>query len=144
MALFAAEAQSFDVTASRSHVAEGPVSHRSLLLFRRLCPWNLKSPKIWVTSGTRCYAARPFETSKLARPQALGHVRTTWDANHAAQDIGFVKEKYPDINQNLGDFQFYGQGRRKTPVMLEVRDVFTDLGFTRLCERCASIKANLV
>ena len=58
----------------------------------------------------------------------IATVVTKKDANHAAQDIGFAKEKYPDVTQILGDFQFRGQGQRKTPVMLEVRDFFTDLG----------------
>ena len=34
---------------------------------------------------------------------------TRKDANHAAQDLGFVKERYPEVTQILGDFKFRGQ-----------------------------------
>ena len=33
---------------------------------------------------------------------------TRKDANHAAQDLGFVKERYPEVTQILGDFKFLG------------------------------------
>jgi len=41
---------------------------------------------------------------------------TRKDGNHAAEDLGFVKKKYPDVTENFGDFKFRGQGQRKTPV----------------------------
>ena len=41
---------------------------------------------------------------------------TKKDANHAAQDVGYVKERHPEVTQILGDFKFRGQGQKKTPV----------------------------
>ena len=38
------------------------------------------------------------------------------DANHAAQDVGCVRERYPEVTQIWGDFEFRGQGQQKTPV----------------------------
>ena len=38
------------------------------------------------------------------------------DANKAAQDIGFIKERHPEVTQNLGDFKFAGRGQKNTPV----------------------------
>ena len=46
---------------------------------------------------------------------------TTKDARHAAQEIGYVKERLPEVTQILGDFKFHGQGQKKT--------VVTDLRF---------------
>ena len=39
---------------------------------------------------------------------------TKKDANHAAQDVGYVKERHPEVTQILGDFKFHGQGQKKT------------------------------
>ena len=47
---------------------------------------------------------------------AVSYIITGKDQNHAAQDVGFVKERRPDVTQILGDFRFPGQGQRKTPV----------------------------
>ena len=41
---------------------------------------------------------------------------TKEDANHAAQEVGYVKERHPEVTQILGDFKFRGQGHKKTPV----------------------------
>ena len=41
---------------------------------------------------------------------------TSKDANKAAQDIGLIKERHPEVTQNLGDFKFAGRGQRITPV----------------------------
>ena len=41
---------------------------------------------------------------------------TKKDANHAAQDVGYVKDRHPEVTQILGDFKFRGQGQKKTPV----------------------------
>ena len=38
------------------------------------------------------------------------------DANHAAQDLGFVKERHPEVTQILGDFKFRRRGQKHTPV----------------------------
>ena len=43
-------------------------------------------------------------------------VITGKDANHAAQDVGYVKDRHPEVTQILGDFKFCGQGQKKTPV----------------------------
>ena len=43
-------------------------------------------------------------------------VITGKDANHAAQDVGYVKDRHPEVTQILGDFKFRGQGQKKTPV----------------------------
>ena len=43
-------------------------------------------------------------------------VITGKDANHAAQDVGYVKDRHPEVTQILGDFKFPGQGQKKTPV----------------------------
>ena len=37
-------------------------------------------------------------------------------ARKAAQDVGFVKERYPEVAQNLGLFKFPGKAQRNTPV----------------------------
>ena len=34
---------------------------------------------------------------------------TQKDANHAAQDVAYVKERHPEVTQILGDFKFSGQ-----------------------------------
>jgi len=34
----------------------------------------------------------------------------------AAQDIGYVKERYPEVTQNLGLFKFPGSRQRETAV----------------------------
>ena len=44
---------------------------------------------------------------------SLATAITKKDANHAAQDIGFLKERHPDVTQILGDFNFHGQVLRK-------------------------------
>ena len=41
---------------------------------------------------------------------------TQKDANHAAQDVAYVKERHPEVTRILGDFKFSGQGQKKTPV----------------------------
>ena len=41
---------------------------------------------------------------------------TKKDANHAAQDVGYVTDRHPEVTQILGDFKFCGQGQEKTPV----------------------------
>jgi hypothetical protein len=38
------------------------------------------------------------------------------DARKTAQDIGYVKERYPEVAQNLGLFKFPGRRQRETPV----------------------------
>ncbi len=38
------------------------------------------------------------------------------DARKAAQDVGFVKDRYPEVAQNLGLFKFPGRAQRNTPV----------------------------
>ena len=38
------------------------------------------------------------------------------DARKAAQDVGFVKNRYPEVAQNLGLFKFSGRAQRNTPV----------------------------
>ena len=38
------------------------------------------------------------------------------DARKAAQDVGFVKTRYPEVAQNLGLFKFPGKAQRNTPV----------------------------
>ena len=38
------------------------------------------------------------------------------DARKAAQDVGFVKTRYPEVAQNLGLFKFSGRAQRNTPV----------------------------
>ena len=38
------------------------------------------------------------------------------DARKAAQDVGFVKDRYPEVAQNLGLFKFHGRAQRNTPV----------------------------
>ncbi len=38
---------------------------------------------------------------------------TKKDANHAAQDVGYVKERYPEVTQILGDLKFRGQGQKR-------------------------------
>ena len=40
---------------------------------------------------------------------------TKKDANHAAQDVGYVKDRHPEVTQILGDFKFRGPGQKKTP-----------------------------
>ena len=42
---------------------------------------------------------------------------TSKDAHHAAQDLGFVKERHPEVTQILGDFKFRGRGQKNTPVI---------------------------
>ena len=39
-------------------------------------------------------------------------VITGKDANHAAQDVGYVKDRHPEVTQILGDFKFRGQGSK--------------------------------
>ena len=34
---------------------------------------------------------------------------TQKDANHAAQDVAYVKERHPEVTRILGDFKFSGQ-----------------------------------
>ena len=41
---------------------------------------------------------------------------TKKDNNHAAHDVGYVKDRHPEVTQNLGDFKFRGQGQKQTPV----------------------------
>jgi hypothetical protein len=38
------------------------------------------------------------------------------DARKTAQDVGYVKERYPEVAQNLGLFKFPGRRQRETPV----------------------------
>ena len=38
------------------------------------------------------------------------------DARKAAQDVGFVKNRYPEVAQNLGLFKFSGRAKQNTPV----------------------------
>ena len=38
------------------------------------------------------------------------------DANNAARDVAFVKDRHPEVIQKLNDFRFPGQGQRKTAV----------------------------
>ena len=38
------------------------------------------------------------------------------DANKASQDIGVIKERHPEVAQNLGYFKFAGRGQKNTPV----------------------------
>ena len=38
------------------------------------------------------------------------------DARKAAQDVGFMKNRYPEVAQNLGLFKFSGRAQRNTPV----------------------------
>ena len=46
----------------------------------------------------------------------LASVMTGKDTNHAAQDIGYLKDRFPEVTQILGDFRFKGQGQRKIAV----------------------------
>lgn len=41
---------------------------------------------------------------------------TKKDADQAAQDIGYVQNRRPEVTQILGDFKLRGQGQKKTPV----------------------------
>ena len=38
------------------------------------------------------------------------------DARKVAQDIGFVKDRYPEVAQNLGLFKFPGRAQRNIPL----------------------------
>ena len=38
------------------------------------------------------------------------------DARKTAQDIGYVKERFPEVAQNLGLYKFQGRRQRETPV----------------------------
>jgi len=38
------------------------------------------------------------------------------DARKTAQDIGFVRERYPEVFQTLGLYKFAGRRQRDTPV----------------------------
>ena len=38
------------------------------------------------------------------------------NANNAARDVAFVKDRHPEVTQKLSDFRFPGQGQRKTTV----------------------------
>ena len=38
------------------------------------------------------------------------------DARKAAQDIGFVKDRYPEVAQNLGLFKFLCRAQRNRPL----------------------------
>lgn len=38
------------------------------------------------------------------------------DARKTAQDIGYVRERFPEVAQNLGLFKFSGRRQRETPV----------------------------
>ena len=37
---------------------------------------------------------------------------TKKDANHAAQDVGYVKDRHPEVTQILGDIKFRGKARK--------------------------------
>ena len=41
---------------------------------------------------------------------------TQKDATNAARDVGAVRERHPEVSQNLSDFKFPGRGQRETPV----------------------------
>ena len=41
----------------------------------------------------------------------LAAATTKKDANHAAQDVGHVKDRHAEVAQILGDFKFRGQGK---------------------------------
>ena len=47
---------------------------------------------------------------------------TKKDANHAAQEVGYVKERHPEVTQILGDFKFHGQRQKKT-ILTDLRGV---------------------
>ena len=38
------------------------------------------------------------------------------DANHAAQDVAYVKERHPEVTTNCPNFRFRGRGQKSTPV----------------------------
>ena len=42
---------------------------------------------------------------------------TNKDARKTAQDIGYVKERFPEVAQNLGLYKFPGRRQRETPVV---------------------------
>ena len=46
----------------------------------------------------------------------LANAITKKDGNHAAQDVGYVKDRHREVTQILGDFKLRGQGQKKTPV----------------------------
>ena len=39
----------------------------------------------------------------------LATALTKKDANHAAQDVSYVKDRHPEVTQILGDFKFRGR-----------------------------------
>ena len=46
----------------------------------------------------------------------LASVMIGKDTNRVAQDIGYRKDRFPEVTQILVDFHFKGQGQRKTAV----------------------------
>ena len=44
-------------------------------------------------------------------------VITGKDANNAARAVGVVKDRHPEVTQNLSDFKFRGRGQRNTQVI---------------------------
>ena len=64
--------------------------------------------------GTSSGSSRsPFEDNSVIDVAAL---ITGKDANNAARDVAFVKDRHPEVIQKLSDFRFPGQGQRKTAV----------------------------
>ena len=43
----------------------------------------------------------------------LAKAITKKDANHAAQDVGYVKDRHPEVTEIFGDFKFCGQRPEK-------------------------------
>ena len=56
---------------------------------------------------------------------------TKKNANHAAQDVAYVKERHPEVTQILGDFKFRGQGRSENMRSVFVRSNLIRVGGTR-------------
>ena len=42
---------------------------------------------------------------------------TKKDANHAAQDVGYVKDRHPEVTQILGDFKFRKDQQKHEAIM---------------------------
>ena len=57
---------------------------------------------------------------------------TEKDANHAAQDVAYVKERHPEVTQIVGDFKFRRQGGYPAAAPLHQNLVPTQLLFLSL------------
>jgi hypothetical protein len=62
------------------------------------------------------YPIKPIRITDEAPPRIsvidLAAAITKKDANHAAQDVGYVKERHPEDTQILGEFRFHGQEQK--------------------------------